>query len=132
MVREFINGTWQDGVWIDGTWIPSTVTPSYIDSENKRRAAANVLLYATMPLADGTIDADDRKHACYLYRIYSKITTEDQRRSCPNTIIHTMMPVPDGTITVLDRKQANYLYRIGATPSTKIAIFYNHFRMMRN
>lgn len=38
-----------------------------LDSENKRRAAPNMILYVIAPVADGTIGAKDRVQASYIY-----------------------------------------------------------------
>jgi len=38
-----------------------------LDSENKRRAAPNMILYVIAPVADGIIGAKDRVQASYIY-----------------------------------------------------------------
>lgn len=39
-----------------------------LDTENKRRSATGIFhVYTIPPKPDGTIDADDREHATYLY-----------------------------------------------------------------
>ena len=38
-----------------------------LDSEDKRRAAPNMILYVIAPVADGTIGAKDRVQASYIY-----------------------------------------------------------------
>ena len=38
-----------------------------LDTEDKRRSAPNMILFVIHPVADGTIDAQDREQATWIY-----------------------------------------------------------------